>query len=201
MKRLIKQFCLMAVPVACVLTFVYFFLGYMPETSEIQLADDVTGLLPFKLSRWWDIVFAPIFWLMPFYWLWNKNDDIKNASLSIDGGMLFGLVLSTIFLFANFLFCLEVFVASGFLLALGAALFYKYVSGLKFMLAFCLTIGLAPGIIHGFVIVPFFFVFGTMVCLCGVLAGVILKFLYWFFWYRLRFGRNWEFHLPLLWQW
>lgn len=201
MKRLIRQFCLMAISVACVLTFIYFLLDYLPKTNEIQLAEGVTYLLPFKASRWWDIVFAPIFWLMPFYWLWNKNDDIKNASLSIDCGMLFGLVLSTIFLFADFLFYLEVFAAFGFLLAFTAALFYKCASGLKFTFAFCLTIGLMPGIIYGFVIVPFFFVFGAIVCLCGVLAGIILKFLYWFFWYRLRFGRNWEFHLPLLWQW
>jgi hypothetical protein len=192
----------MAISVTCVLFFVYFFLGYMPETSEIQLADGATGFLPFELSRWWDIVFAPIFWLMPLFWLCKKNAKIETASLSIDGGMFVGQILSVIyFLSSDLLFCLKVFAVFGFVLTLGATLFHKYISGLKFTLAFCLTIGSIPGIIHSFVIVPFLVLFAAAVCFSGILAGFVIKFLYWFFWYRLRFGRNWEFHLPLLWQW
>lgn len=109
----------------------YLTYGSVPMVSAIKLTPNWTLNLPFSISRWWDVLMAPV-WSTILILIFTNHRDMK------DKGLALGLTSGLVFMLASG-------PASGlvFGLAFGAfGLVLGLVLGLVFMLASRLALGL-----------------------------------------------------------
>lgn len=134
--------------------------GSVSATDHLQMTAKWTLQLPFSVSRWWDVLFAPI-WALIFVLILSlkrtkkdKNLDsmlVVGLVLSLAVGMLFGLGVGLVIgLFAILVFGL----ASSFDLGIGldVGLGVGLAVGLAVGLVFGLAVGLAVGLVLSLVI-------------------------------------------------
>lgn len=133
----------------------YLVAGSVPELAEIKWDKETTYQLPFAISRWWDVMFAPI-WTAIIVWaamvLKSKTTKIHNLSgdltlglvVGLGGGLLMGLGLgpTPADLKYSLLMGLGVCLCLGWGVCLGDGWGAGLISGLSFGLGVCLGIGL-----------------------------------------------------------
>ena len=121
----------------------------VPVMTEIVWDKGAVWRLPFSVSRWWDVLFAPI-WVLFISSLYlfvkpyilakypSVSDDDLVAGLAL--GLVFGLSLS-----------LSLGLVAGLGAGLGASLVFALVAGLVAGLVFALVTGLGAGLGAGLV--------------------------------------------------
>ena len=112
----------------------YFIAGEVPVVEEIQMTLEWTFVLPFGVSRWWDVAIGPIWSVMLV--LIFTNENVKKDDLV--GGLVFGLVGGLVF-----------GLGFGLVFGLGFGLVGGLVGGLVLGLVFGLVLGLGFGLVFG----------------------------------------------------
>ena len=141
----------------------YLIAGEVPTVTGIKMTEDWTYLLPFGISRWWDILIGPI-WSTALILLF-VDEKRKGRELDIrlvfgrDIGLVFGLVVGGLVFGQDIGLVFGLVVGLIFGLIIGLAL--EPDAGLDVLLIFELTFGLGFGLAVGSTV--------------GVVAGLVIE--------------------------
>jgi hypothetical protein len=126
----------------------YLIVGSVPTVTSIKMTETWTMSLPFGISRWWDIMFGPIWSIIIIYLLTKlkgKDDDLVAA-------LVVGLGVSLIVgLVAGLTVGLGAGLGVSLIFGLAAGLGVSLIVGLGAGLGVSLTVGLGAGLIFGLV--------------------------------------------------
>jgi len=133
----------------------YLINGSVPVVHEIKMAKDWVIVLPFGISRFWDVLIGPVYSTAIILLFTNKSvkkDEDLVAGLAF--GLAFGLVVGLAFglafgLVAGLIVGLIVGLAFGLIVGLAFGLVAGLAFGLIVGLAFGLIVGLVAGLIVG----------------------------------------------------
>lgn len=92
--RMIRWSIFSSVLIACVWTIWFIVKGEVPVVTNVPLTEAWRIPLPFGISRWFDILIAPI-WTCSFIFVFEKN-KIENHTNTFYFGLLCGLGLGII---------------------------------------------------------------------------------------------------------
>jgi len=154
-------------------TFFYFFAGWVPEVDffRILTVSATKGymgwMLLFEISRWWDILFGPVFFSIILLFLTSRRFEKIKFQLICGSaiGAAFGLICALFFWHE---FSLSFGLVSVFFLALIFGVVDGFFLGLVVGLIGSFSVGLPLGLIHGLI-------YGLAVFLCT--AVVFLPFI------------------------
>ncbi|MDD5331572.1 MAG: hypothetical protein PHE43_01980 [Candidatus Nanoarchaeia archaeon] len=130
----------------------YLINGSVPVVNEIKMTKNWTYVLPFGISRWWDILIGPIWSTILILILTNKRikeEDKNDFNKDLFAGLSSGAVLSLVFsgIMSNFHFyflpLISVGLVFGILWGLSEC---NFGLGLGSVLGVFLTLSLASGI-------------------------------------------------------
>ena len=175
--------------------------GSLPVTKEIKVTDNLVWVLPFGLSRWWDIVFAPAV-LLFFSRLVKKYGRIDSGFQPLfDCGLLIGFFANAVFAVLywqgfSLIFCLTIFLGLGFLMSALLVAADNIQISRAFGLGYSFVLGAwGFGIAFGFVLAPVFAALSSLVCLLAIPFGLLFKFCN-RLWHKRIHGR-----VPFVWEW
>jgi len=169
--------------------------GFVPVVDKIKICKGLSYGLPFAISRWWDILFAPA-WAMVILWLvgrkWEEDWDNKIIIAGILSlAAVFGFCLSAAVSYPldirGFDFAMVFVMAMYFVLMLVIAVLCFLVNffappfnlkiGFGFGLGFGLTFGLIFGLIFGLGIGLIFGACFDLFLILGFYFGATMKHL------------------------
>lgn len=158
------------ITIAVAMFWIIFYLveGYVPVVTEIKMTNNWMISLPLKISRWWDILFAPV-WSTTLVLLFifkkssmiNTEQDVNssiNTEHTVTGGLCFGLIAGLCAMLGRpggLIFGLIFVLVIGLLIEMRAGLvgrlfyFYWILFGLFAGLGFGLVVGLFYGLLTG----------------------------------------------------
>ncbi len=166
----------------------YLSAGEVPTLTEIRWSSEDTIIqLPFSISRFWDIVFAPIWVFSLIYLLTCKGVKNENILVNLLFGLIIGLIAGLALILAINLghFNLVDVLIFGLIIGAGMGIFISIGLSLKSSLhvglVICLSFGLGLSFIFGLV-------FGLIV---GLGLNLIVSFLIFIFYKEnlIIFGR------------
>jgi hypothetical protein len=138
----------------------YLCAGSVPVVDSVKMSSNWTLELPFKISRWWDVLIGPIWSVLLISLFTSGREESKfdlvdglagGLVIGLGGSLAFGLLLGLAFGLAGslafgLLFGLASGLASGLAFGLAGSLAFGLPFGLAFGLAFGLVFGLAVGL-------------------------------------------------------
>lgn len=161
LNRIARRWSLLAAVFAALYWGVWYLVtGFVPAVTDIPIWLGQAVTLPFEVSRWWDVVAAPIF-VQAAVWLYRRVSDPWACSLGAVQSLVLGLAIGLVFGIATGLAC-----ATICYLAFG--LVERRYEGVATALEYALAAGLTVGFVHGFV-------FGLVVALFVGLVIVLLN--------------------------
>ena len=122
--------------------------GRVPEMNAIKFTGTITLVLPFSISRWWDILIGPVWACVLVYLLTSKRIKMTTKD-SIGFGLGFGLIFGLIFAFGA---SLNAGIAFALVFALGAGIAFAMSFGQPFALGIVLGVALDFALIYGLLI-------------------------------------------------
>ncbi len=146
-----------AAAIALFWTIWYLVAGNVPEVSSCKMTPDWTVVLPFAVSRWWDVLLGPVYSILVILLVTSerirKNEDVAFAlDVVLGAGLIAGLSAGLIFgPGAGLIFGPGVGLGVGLAVGLIAGLAYGLFAGLVFGLGVGLGVGLGAGLVFGLV--------------------------------------------------
>src|SRR3989338_8135811 len=134
-KLVVRWSFLSAVLIALFWTVWYVVNGDVPVVTHIKITDEYNYLLPFRISRWWDILIGPIFSILVILLVTSKQIHDEEIAFGLIFRLASGLVHGLIFRLASGLILLAFGIV--FVLAFGLASgLILFAFGLVFVLVF-----------------------------------------------------------------
>ena len=136
MEKIQRSRMLWRVPLAVAILMVLFWgiwaiFAPVPKTTEIMMTKDWVVQLPFAISRWWDILFAPIWtFILVFLFTPKKVKGDRDLFFGLVVGLGFGLVIG---LGVDLVIGLGVGLIIGLGFGLGFGLVFGMGVGLRFL--------------------------------------------------------------------
>jgi hypothetical protein len=142
--------------------------GSVPVITSIRMTENWTLVLPFGISRWWDILIGPIWSTAIVFLMTNKRvkeDQYLILGLISGIGLILGLILGLAYgLGFGLAYGLGFGLAGGLVFGLAGGLALGLVYGLAYGLGFGLAYGLVFGLGFG---LAYGLVFGLVALLTG----------------------------------
>ncbi len=119
--------------------------GSVPVVTSIRMTENWTLVLPFGISRWWDILIGPIWSTAGVFLITNKRvKEDRHLILGLILGLVFGLILGLAYVLGFGL-------AGGLVFGLAGGLVFGLAGGLALGLVYGLAYGLGFGLAYGLV--------------------------------------------------
>lgn len=119
--------------------------GQVPVVRDIEIIENKTLELPFGISRYLDVIIAPIWSIIIIWILTNKKVREKVLGIGLTFGLIFGVFLRMVAEYS--LFALLLCLVSNLLFVI----LFGTPFGLAFGLSFGLTYGLSKGLVFGLI--------------------------------------------------